>query len=53
MTGCNEVLNLRIFCNQGWIGGLPINKPDQALNPESLIGQWSDEGAIRLQGKSL
>src|SRR6266567_492067 len=38
VTGCEASLNLRVFCDQRWIGGLPINKPDQALNPTGFFG---------------
>ena len=38
VAGCNELLNLRIFGNQRWIRGLAIHKPEQALDPERLIG---------------
>ena len=37
MAGCNELLNFRILGNQRWIRGLAINKPDQVLDPKSLI----------------
>ena len=37
MAGRNEPLNLWIFGNQGGIRGLAINKPDQALDSESLF----------------
>ena len=37
MTRCEASLNFRVFRDQGWIGGLPVNKPDQALNPESRL----------------
>jgi hypothetical protein len=37
VAGRDEPLNLRVFCNQRWIGGLAINKPDQTLDPESLL----------------
>ncbi len=38
VTGCDELLNLRILGNQRWIRGLAIHKPEQALDPERLIG---------------
>ena len=38
MTGGKELLNLGISGNQGWVGCLAIDKPDQALNPEGFFG---------------
>ncbi len=29
---------LWVLCDQRWIGGLPINKPNQASNPEGFFG---------------
>ena len=38
VTRCEASLNLRVFCDQRWIGGLPINKPNQVPNPEGFFG---------------
>jgi hypothetical protein len=36
MAGRNELLNLWIFGNQGWIRSLAINKPNQVLDTQRL-----------------
>jgi len=37
MAGRNELLNIWILGNQGWICSLAINKPNQVFDPQSLI----------------
>jgi len=38
MTGGKSLLDIRILCDQAWIRGLPINKPEQFLHPRGLVG---------------